>query len=332
MSRGQAEVDRLVARAARKHHTLAVGTFADGEATFHGPGADEPPLFEIGSISKPFTGVLLADMSLGGEVNLDDPVTTYLPVDALPLWEGRPPTLEELATHRAALPNAPRPLARKELAFGLGLSRHDPWTGIDTAAYHRLVHQTKAAAPPGRRFAYSSLGYGLLGDALTAVTGKPYETLLQERIGIPLGLESLTTSADDPRQLDGHSRRGHRRPPLRDHMAAAGAIRATAPDLLAFLTARLAPPPTPPGPALELATEPRFQVRKRLAWGLVWMVLQRKDKPDLAWHSGGTWGFRSFAAVSVASGTAVVVLSNSARSVDRLGLKIIDTLSPPEVT
>ena len=250
MSRRQAEVDRLVARAARKHDTLAVGTFADGEATFHGPEANEPPLFEIGSITKPFTGVLLADMSLAGEVSLDDPVTTYLPDDALPLWKGRPPTLQELATHRAALPNAPRPLGRKELAFGLGLSRHDPWTEIDTATYHRLVHQTKAAAPPGQRFAYSSLGYGLLGDALTARTGKPYETLLQERIGMPLGLENLTTSADDPRQLHGHSKRGHPRPPLRDHMAAAGAIRATAPDLLAFLTARLAPPPTPPGPAL----------------------------------------------------------------------------------
>jgi serine-type D-Ala-D-Ala carboxypeptidase/endopeptidase len=323
-------IQRLVERAAHKHHTLAVGTFADGEPTFHAPGADEPPLFEIGSISKPFTGVVLADMSLGGEVNLDDPVTTYLPDDALPLWEGRAPTLQELATHRAALPNAPRPLGRKELAFGLGLSRHDPWTGIDTATYHRLVHQTKAAAPPGRRFAYSSLGYGLLGDALTALTGTRFETLLQERIGIPLGLKNLTTSADDPRQLDGHSKRGHRRPPLRDHMAAAGAIRATAPDLLAFLTARLAPPPTPPGPALELATKPRFQVNKRLAWGLGWMVLQRKDMPDLAWHSGGTWGFRSFAAVCVASGTAVAVLSNTARSVDRLGLKIIDILSSPE--
>lgn len=332
MSHHDAEIEQLVTTAARKHDTLAVGTFADGEATFRSSEMSEPPLFEIGSITKPFTGVLLADMTLAGEVSLDDPVTKYLSDDAHPLWKGRPPTLEQLATHRAALPNAPRPLGRNELAFGLGLSRHDPWTGIDTATYHRLVHQTKAVAPPGRRFAYSSLGYSLLGDALTAVTRKPYETLLQERIGIPLGLESLTTSADDPRQLDGHSKRGHRRPPLRDHMAAAGAIRATAPDLLAFLTARLAPPPTPPGPALELATEPRFHVSKRLAWGLGWMVLQRKDKPDLAWHSGGTWGFRSFAAVSVASGTAVVVLSNSARSVDRLGLKIIDTLSPPEVT
>ena len=79
MSRRHAEIEQLVARAARKHDTLAVGTFADGEATFHGLEAGEAPLFEIGSIGKSFTGVLLADMTLAGEVGLDDPVTTYFP-------------------------------------------------------------------------------------------------------------------------------------------------------------------------------------------------------------------------------------------------------------
>ena len=63
-------------------------------------------------------------------------------------------------------------------------------------------------------------------------------------------------------------------------------------------------PATPPGPALRLATEQRFRASKRLAWGLGWMILQREGKPDLTWHSGGTWGFRSFAAASVQSGTA----------------------------
>ena len=266
-------------------------------------------------------------MSLAGEIDLDELVTSCLPEHALPIWKGRPPTLEELATHRAALPNAPRALARKELAFSLGLSRRDPWADVARDRYHQLVHQTKAAAPPGRRFGYSSLGYGLLGAALTARTGKPYESLLQERIGRPLSLKSLTTSADDPRQLGGHSKRGQPRPPLRDHMPAAGAIRATAQDLLAFMTALLARPTTPPGPALQLAAEPRFRASKRLAWGLGWMILQRKGRPDLTLHSGGTWGFRSFAAASLESGTAVVALTNSAGSVDRLGLKIIDRLS-----
>ena len=110
-------------------------------------------------------------------------------------------------------------------------------------------------------------------------------------------------------------------------MAAAGAIRATAPDLLAFVTARLAPPPTPPGPALELATKPRFPGEQATRVGLGWMILQREGRPDLTWHSGGTWGFRSFAAVSARNRYRRRRTSNSARSVDRLGLKIIDTLS-----
>ena len=66
--------------------------------------------------------------------------------------------------------------------------------------------------------------------------------------------------------------------------------------------------------------------------GLGWMTLQREGKPDLTCHSGGTWGFRSFAAASVQSGTALVVLTNTARSIDRPGLKITDTLSLPEAT
>ena len=271
-------------------------------------------------------------MSLAGEVSLDDPVTNYLADDRLPRWNERAPTLEELATHRAALPNAPRELSRKELAFSVGLSRDDPWNGVDRTRYRELVRETKAMAPPGRRFAYSSLGYGLLGDALAARAGTSYDALLRDRIVAPLGLQSITTSANDPRQLQGHSRRGRPRPPLRDHMAAAGAIRATAPDFLASITAVLSPPTTPPGPALTLATAPRFHVSKRLAFGLGWMILRRKSKADLVWHSGGTWGFRSFAAVSVSSGTAVVILTNTARSVDRLGLKITDTLSSPEAT
>jgi CubicO group peptidase (beta-lactamase class C family) len=334
MSRRRTEIERLVARASRGHHSLAVGTYAGGEATVHEPEAKgaEPLLFELGSITKPFTGALLAELALAGEVGLDDPVTAHLPDDALPRWQGRPPTLSELATHQAALPNVPHALVRKELAFGLGLSRHDPWADIDAATYARLVRETAAAAAPGRRVSYSSLGYGVLGAALTARTGKPYETLLRDRIALPLGLASLTTSTDAPGQLHGYSRRRRPRPPLRDHMPAAGAIRTTAPDLLAFLTSTFAPPTGAPGPALTLAAEPRVPVNKRLAFGLGWMILQRRNRPVLRWHSGGTWGFRSFAATSIEHRTAVVVLTNTARSIDKLGFELIDTLYAPEAS
>jgi D-alanyl-D-alanine-carboxypeptidase/D-alanyl-D-alanine-endopeptidase len=332
----RAEIEQLVGQAAsRGHDALVVGVLAEGEPTFRawrrGGPADERALFEIGSVTKPFTGVLLADLSLRGEVRMEDPVSKYLPPAHTPRWSGREPTLEELATHRASLPNAPSGLGRKELAFALGLRSSDPWTDLDARAYRELVHATAARRPPGRRFRYSSLGFGLLGDALAAAAGVPYGQLLRDRIAGPLGLRDTGTSVASGTQLrllDGHSRRGHPRPPLRDQMPAAGAIRATAQDLLRFLACSLGPPETPPGPALRRATEWRAPVSRRLGVGLGWLILRRRGTSEVIWHSGGTWGFRSFAAMVPDRRVAVVVLANTARPVVRLGFKLIDRMTP----
>jgi CubicO group peptidase (beta-lactamase class C family) len=221
---------QLVARAGRRHDALVAGVLDDGEATFHARRSDEKTLFEAGSVTKSFTGVLLADMCLRGEIALTDPVTMYLPDSELPRWRERPPTLEELATHRAALPNAPTGLGRKETAFALGLRWADPWAGIDPDASRAAVRSTAARRPPGGRFSYSSLGFALLGDALAARAGSGYEDLLCERICAPLGLldtDLKVPPEKQPRLLAGRSRRGRPRPPLRDQMPAAGAIRTT---------------------------------------------------------------------------------------------------------
>ncbi|MBA3365998.1 MAG: beta-lactamase family protein [Actinobacteria bacterium] len=338
MARSEAtrgEVEQLVERAgSRGHDALVAGVFTDGESIFHGRGRhgplpDERTLFEIGSITKPFTGVLLADMVLRGDVRLEDPISKYLPDAQLPRWKGRPPTLEELATHRAALPNAPRGLVRKELAFALGLRSSDPWANLDLRAYREAVRRTAARRPPGGRFRYSSLGFGLLGDALAARAAAPYEELLHERICSPLALLDTAISVPpekQPRLLAGHSRRGHPRPPLRDEMPAAGAIRATARDLLRFLAGSLAPPDTAPGPALRFAAEPRARAGRQMQIGFGWLVLESPQERKLIWHNGGTWGFRSFAAMVPDRQLGVVVLANTARSVDRLGFKLVELL------
>jgi D-alanyl-D-alanine-carboxypeptidase/D-alanyl-D-alanine-endopeptidase len=315
----------------RGHAELVVGVLADGEASFHvrhrdGIVADERTRFEAGSVTKPFTGALLAEMCLRGEVSLDDPVSEYLPDSQLPRWSERPPTLAELATHRADLPNAPSGLGRKELAFAAGVRSTDPWAGVDRTAYHAVVRSTAARRAPGGRFRYSSLGFGLLGDALSARAGAPYGELLRDRICAPLGLPDTAVDGCE-RLVAGRSRRGRPRPPLEDQMPAAGAVRTSAADLLRFLAATLAPPDTPPGPALALAAEPRVEINKRLSVGFGWMVLRRKGKPEIVWHNGGTWGFRSFAAMVPQRGAAVVVLANTARSVDRLGMKLVDSVA-----
>ena len=319
----------LLERAGRRgHHSLAAALVADGTPAYEGWSAagalpDADTVFEIGSITKAFTGVLLADMHLRGEVSLDDPLSHHLDRHA-PSWRAREPTLLELATHRSGLPNTPGPLARRELLFALGIGDRDPWSDVDAARYAELLRDTRPRRASGGRLRYSSIGYGLLGDALSAAAGKPYDELLRERILAPLGMDDTGSRPGAP-AIQGHSRRGRPRPPLEDLMPAAGSLRSTVEDMAAWLQACLAPGPDPPGPALALAQRPAHRVNRRMSIGLGWLIVRPpRGKSPVVWHNGGTWGFRSFAGFSPERGRAAVVLANTSRSVDRLGWRLLD--------
>ena len=297
---------------------------AGGETRLLGGPADA--LFEIGSITKPLTGVLLAEAVLRDEVSLDDPLTKHLSlVEAPPLWPERAPTLAELATHQAGLRNTPKELTRREQAFVLGLRRTDPWVDVDEATYRRLLAATNVKR--FGRFRYSSIGFGLLGEALARRVGTSYEQLLRVRLCEPLGLAD--TWIDPPpgvreRLLPGHTRRGRPAPWLRDVMPAAGSVRSTVSDLLRLLAAALEPPTASPGPALTLAAKPREQLGRRASIGLGWLVVAQGGKPPIVWHNGGTFGFRSFAGYVPEARIAAVVLTNTLRGVDGLGFKLLD--------
>ncbi len=288
---------------------------------------DQTSLFEIGSITKGFTGVLLADMVLAGEVALEDPLSRHLP-SPRPGWRHREPTLLELATHRSGLPNTPGPMQRRELAYALDLRRRDPWGGLTQTEYERLVAAESPRRAPGKRVRYSSMAVGLLGDALATRAGTSYEELLTERILRPLGMHrtSVQVAPELAGELvDGHSRRGQPRPPIEDFMPAAGSLRSSAEDMLRFLSACLRPSAERPGPALALAQQPHARVGRTMAVGLCWMNSTRRKRPRVIWHNGGTWGFRSFAGFSPELDTAAIVLSNSARSVDSVGFRLVDS-------
>jgi CubicO group peptidase (beta-lactamase class C family) len=312
----------------RGHHEVAAATVGAGASTrFEGWSATGTPpgpdtVFEIGSITKALTGVLLADMHLRGEVLLSDPLSRHLDRPA-PGWRHREPTLLELATHRSGLPNTPGPLARRELLYSLGFESRDPWADIDGPRYAELLRRTSPKHPPGHRMRYSSIGFGLLGDALAAAGGRPYGDLLRERVLEPLGMNATTL---DPRALTGkgHSRRGAPRPPIEDLMPAAGSLRSSVADMARFLAACLSPGSEPPGPALALAQEPVHRIAKRMSIGLGWLIVTPRGKPRTVFHNGGTWGYRSFGGFRPERGAAVVVLANTAISVDRLGWRLLD--------
>lgn len=267
--------------------------------------------------------MLLADVTLRGEVALDDQLSRHLPAPH-PAWRHREPTLLELATHRSGLPNTPRAMGRRELLYALGFGGDaDPWARVSEAEYGSLVEAESPRRPPGGRMRYSSVGFGMLGDALAARAGTAYEELLRDRVLAPLGMDSTAIAVGEaaPRPLTPR--------------AAAAADRGLHADGRQPALERARHPALPgrvpgasrgrAGRALGLAQEPHTRAGRRLEIGLGWIIVSRPKHPRVVWHNGGTWGFRSFAGFAPERRSAAVVLSNAARSVDRLGFRLIES-------
>ena len=312
--------------------TLDVGVSVDGERTSArwAPRAAVPPaaspLFEIGSLTKPLTGALLADMHLRGELALGDRLAVHLPHARC--WPAGEATLEQLATHRSGLPNTPRAMLPREIAVLAGLRRTDPWSGVDERAYHTAVGRIRPRPPRVRRTRYSSIAFGLLGDALAWRAGRSYGELLRERLLEPLGMNA--TTAAGAASLEGRSRRGRPRPAMHDRMVAAGGVRSTAGDVLRWLEACLRPADEPPGPALALAQSARVRAGRRVELGLGWNVMRpRRPRATIVWHNGLTYGFRSFGAFVPDAGIAVVALANTTCGLERLGFALVEVLLAP---
>jgi CubicO group peptidase (beta-lactamase class C family) len=278
-------------------------------------------LFQIGSVTKVVTALLLADAVTRGEVELDTPLAAVLP--------GSPAgvTLAQLATHTSGLPRLPRGLRRQALR-----NRLDPYRAFGTDDVLTALVATRTSPASKRRYRYSNFGYGVLGQALERITGSSYGDLVDERVARPLGLvDTVATLRPDqlPRKATGHA--GRRRPvPDWDlgGMPGAGVLWSTVDDLLLLAGAHLEPTSTPLERALRLVQEPRERVTSRLQLGLAWHVspVGRTGRTAL-WHNGGTGGFRSFLALLPAQATAVTVLSNSTRSVDRVALRLLNDLA-----
>jgi CubicO group peptidase (beta-lactamase class C family) len=336
---GLGAVDELAERAMRSRRRigLAVGCLQGGEQRVVGYGrlrtdAQDTPdggtIFEIGSVTKVFTGLLLADLAEQGLVGLDDPLASYLPAAArVPTFGDQQITLGDLVSHAGGLPRDPKGTLRRWL-----LDRHNPNAGLSVQELHAGLARTRLRRRPGERVKYSNLGAGLLGEALARAAGQPYEALVRERICLPLGMRDTViapTGEQLARLATGSTRRGRPAPPLEiPALVGAGALRSTATDMLCLLRANLDPARTPLASQIERTQLPRLRMAKRAEVGLGWLIARPPGAAaPVLWHNGGTGGFRSFVGAAREAGTAVVVLGNSARSVDRLGLRLLTALS-----
>jgi D-alanyl-D-alanine-carboxypeptidase/D-alanyl-D-alanine-endopeptidase len=333
-------VEAIIDRHGRKHVGLAVAVWQDGTSWTFARGrssADRPHLpgpgtiFEIGSVTKVFTALLLADMAEEQLVALDDPVRSYLPAGIELPVRGRPITLLDLATQTSGLPRLPKGLIRHSLR-----NRANPYAGFTVEQFEHTIADARLKRRPGEKMRYSNFGFGLLGHVLAVRAGMDYEQLVRERICMPLGLDDTGISIPlgaRARFADGHNRRG-RRVPHWDlpTLAGAGALRSTAVDLVRFLELQLREPTTRLGRAAHATQVPRAK-RGPLVQCLGWASLPlRRSGQRTLWHNGGTGGFRSFVGFVPGADLGVVVLSNCSRSVDRMGFEILEAmieLGPP---
>jgi D-alanyl-D-alanine-carboxypeptidase/D-alanyl-D-alanine-endopeptidase len=264
-------------------------------------------LFEIGSISKVFTALILADMAGKGEVSLDDPAEKYLPEGARMPERGRRITLRDLATHVSGLPRLPdnMPFADPE----------DPYADYTEAMMLEFLAGYELPRDVGERWEYSNLGVGLLGYLLGRAAGTDYATLLRERITGPLGMADTVIELSPEqyaRFAPGHDAYMRPTKPWRlPALAGAGAIRSTVDDMLRFAAAAL-DPDSPIGPAMRTALSLRTgSGSPRTEQALGWLVMHPEPGREVLMHNGGTGGYRSTLALEPANSTAVVALANS---------------------
>ena len=154
-------------------------------------GPDAQPLgersvFEIGSITKVFTAILLADMVAKGEVAFDDPVAKFLPEGevTMPTRGGKEITLLDLPTHRSALPRMPDDFAPADAT--------NPFADYTVEQMYEFLSNHELRRDIGAEAEYSHLGVGLLDHVLARVNGSSYEELVRERILDPLGIADIT--------------------------------------------------------------------------------------------------------------------------------------------
>ena len=253
---------------------------------------DIDTVFEIGSITKVFTALLLADMTLRGVVAWDEPVARLLPPSVrVPRFGETQITLLDLATHTSGLPRMPSNFHPADPG--------DPYADYTVGQLYDFLDNTTLTRTPGTAYEYSNLGYGLLGHALARRAGSGFEELVRARICVPLGLDSTAVTLD----------------------ASMRARRAVGHDAALGPVEPWGRPPRGGGAPVRLPRRPACRGASPVT---------HRSGGEVVWKNGGTGGFSSYAGWSPRSGRCAVVLGNAQvpPGLDDIGLHLIDPASP----
>jgi len=283
--------------------------------------------YEIGSVTKTMTAALLADLILKGEVSLDDPLEKLLPPGTkVATFNGEAILLKHIVTHTSGLPALPPRMTITDM--------RNPYARITEQELLQSLAEAKLASKPGTKFTYSNFAMMVLSYALAKRSGKDFETLMREKLFTPLGMKD-TYIAKPPtgvRAAQGHMSTGAPTSAwdMPVDMAGVGGVRATLPDMIAYVRAQLQPGNDATGRAIALTQNQVIEVPGARV-GMNWLLGTAGGRGTLQ-HGGGTGGFSAFVIVDKQSGRGAVVLSDASQSdlggLGAVGLHLIDPSQP----
>lgn len=291
-----------------------------GAKTAGGQPVNEHTIYEIGSISKTFTGILLAQMALDGQLKTDDPAQKYLPATvSMPVRDGKQITLGHLSDHTSGLSRLPSNMAPKDPS--------NPYADYTVDQMYAFLKEYDLPRDIGAQYEYSNLAQGLLGHILSLQAGSSYEALMIAKIARPLGMKETKITLD--KKMKQHLAPGHSNGIQVSNwdlptLAGAGAIRSSLHDMLRYLAANMGLKKNKLYPAMQLSHQARHdKAGGGTRVGLGWHIT-KGAAGDVIWHNGGTGGYRTFAGFVKETGKGVVVLTNSSKGADDIGFRLLN--------
>jgi serine-type D-Ala-D-Ala carboxypeptidase/endopeptidase len=309
---------------------ISIGVLQNGKRTYYNYGEtargsarlpDQQSVFEAGSITKTFTGLLLARAIAEKKVKPEDDIRDYLPGHYPNLAYGNTPiTLLHLANHSSGLPRIPANLFTQENFDSL-----NPYKNYTEKMLYQDLRLLVIDQPPGSSSNYSNYGMAVLGKILEKVYKKKYSELVQEMILNPLNMKNSCidlTPELGKKLVPGYSAAGTGT----KHwdlgvFQPAGALHTGTEDMLNFLNYQLLEPDT----ACKLSHQTSFEKKEKVA--LAWQIRTGKSTGDLYWHNGATYGFSSFCGFIPGVNSALVILANASASTDYLAIQVLRYLS-----
>ncbi len=310
---------------------VAIGLYDKGETTHIYSGyrtahqaypINDSTRFEIGSVTKTFVGILLADAHLNKSLDMKTPISKLLPQlsnqDKL-----SDINLRQLSTHSSGLPRLPSNIRPASV--------NDPYLDYTSDDLYQFLSEYDDYQKTDNEVVYSNLAVGLLGHLLALNAGTNFETLLEQTILSPLDMKHTYVATPSAELLElalPHSNDMKAVKPWRfDVLAPAGAISSTLPDMMKYLVANIKAEQMDEielKKSIELAQQANFPFSNDdVSMGLGWLESDR-SAGKVIWHNGGTAGSASFLGFNPSSQKGVVVLMNVSAQATEAGFAYLD--------